>query len=59
MIWILLVYFLFSFIVMDIVKPWKEEYPFTTTLLCFIVGGAIFIKVFLASFIKSKNDDEE
>lgn len=58
MIWILLVYFLFSFIVMDIVKPWKEEYPFVTTLLCFIIGGAIFVMVTIKSLIKFMNNKD-
>ncbi len=38
------IYILMSLIVMVTVEPWNdEEIPVAATILCFLVGGAIFI----------------
>lgn len=45
---ILWIYILMSLIMMFTVEPWNdEEIPIIMTILCFLIGGAIFIMAIL------------
>jgi len=41
--WCILIYCLFSFFVMHEVQPQNDKNPVLSVILCFIIGGSIFI----------------
>ena len=43
MIWFITVYLLLSIITVGVSKPWEDYNPFLATILCFVIGGLIFI----------------
>jgi hypothetical protein len=42
--WCIIFYFLLSFFVMNVVQPQRDtEHPVFNTILCFFIGGLVFI----------------
>lgn len=57
-----IIYFLLSFIVMNVIQPQNNEHPVINTIVCFFIGGGIFIIAFTWGIIKlfrGKIEDDE
>jgi len=51
--WCILVYFLLSFIVMNLVQPQRDtEHPVAMTFACFLIGGLIFVFAIMLGFFE-------
>jgi hypothetical protein len=60
--WCVIIYFLLSFLVMNVIQPQNDEHPVLNTIICFLVGGAIFIIAFtwgLVRLFRGKLGDDE
>jgi len=62
--WFIIIYFVMSLIVMDVVKPQRHtSSPILMSIICFLIGGGILIYALIQGsidkFYKNRSRDEE
>ena len=51
--WCILIYFLLSLIVINLVQPQSDpEHPVAMTIICFLIGGVIFVLAMMLGFYR-------
>ena len=50
--WCIIIYFLLSFLVMNQVQPQNDKHPVINTILCFFIGGLVFIIALITGIVK-------